>query len=199
MYLSLLLTLDYKTVVIIIIIITSSSPGPYPSTTLEELLEPFTLESVECFLQSLYKGRVEEAPHFSHTLQMYRISRLLQVTWVVEELVSFIQDTVSCQTVFETLSLALEYEDPVLTCTCERLLSRNLLGNVTSPADDTWWEMPREIVLHVLSLVSLKAESEIEVFIYVLYWIERNITVSNRYVKTRIRVSPNNGDQTPFI
>ena len=135
---------------------------------------------MECFLKSLYKGRLEHPGIYRDTLELYQITNALQVGWLFDDVIEYIRDTVSCMTVFDTLTIALEHADPALTRACDDILSRNLLGDVALPTDAKWWELPREIAVHVLCLPSLRAVSEMDVFVHVLYWIERNISVSNR-------------------
>ena len=135
---------------------------------------------MECFLKSLYKGRLEHPGIYRNTLELYQITTALQVGWLFDDVIQYLRDSVSCGTVFDTLTIALDNSDPALTRACDDILSRNLLDDVALPTDNIWWELPREIAVHVLSLPSLCAVSELDVFVHVLYWIERNISVSNR-------------------
>ena len=135
---------------------------------------------MECFLKSLYKGRLEHPGIYRDTLELFQITNALQVGWLFDDVIEYIRDTVSCVTVFDTLTLALEHSDPTLTRACDDILTRNFLADIALPTDPKWWELPREIAVHVLSLCTLRAVSEMDVFVHVLYWIERNISVSNR-------------------
>lgn len=154
--------------------------GSHPATTLEEVLESFSLPAIEACLKSIYRGRLERPVFYRDSLQLYRITHTLQIGWLFDETTEHIKESVACVTVLETLVVALDHSDQVLTRACEDIFSRNYLGDIVSPAEPAWWEQSRDIAQHVLCLPALRLETELDVFVHVLYWIERNISVSNR-------------------
>lgn len=100
--------------------------------------------------------------------------------WLTSDVTHLIKICVSTATVFSTLSLALELDDVSLTHASHDLLSRTYLSDVASPVENTWWELDSELVVHVLRLTTLRIATEMDVFVHVLYWVERNISLSNR-------------------
>ena len=158
----------------------SLNPGSLPASTLEEVLEPYSVCAVETFLRSLYAGRLQHPDNPPLILELYSVSHTLEVGWLFHEITQFIKESVGSESVLDTLALALHYADGELQGACEGLLARTPLSEVVSPAESAWWEMPRELVVHVLRLPGLRVTTEVDVLVYVLYWVERNISVSNR-------------------
>lgn len=144
------------------------------------MLDPYTAEAVNSFIRSLYNGSLDEPLLFSDYLLLYRLSRTFQVEWLTSDVTHLIKICVSTATVFSTLSLALELDDVSLTHASHDLLSRTYLSDVASPVENTWWELDSELVVHVLRLTTLRIATEMDVFVHVLYWVERNISLSNR-------------------
>ena len=144
------------------------------------MFDPYTAESVDSFIRSLYNGSLEEPLLFSDHLLLYRLSRTFQVDWLTSDITLLIKIGVSHATVFSTLSMALEMSDPSLTHASHDILSRTYLNDVSSPTESTWWELDSELVEHVLRMTTLRVCTEIDVFVHVLYWVERNISLTNR-------------------
>ena len=132
----------FSKLVTVSIIHSLPTPGKRPTTTLTDILEPYSLESVEHFLISLYKGSLELPPAYFTLLEMIIIAKTLKIPWLHDRLQDRVADQVSCKTLFETLSLALDYQDePIKQVNCPPLaiapplsfLYNCCVSSITSP------------------------------------------------------------------
>jgi len=126
------------------------------------------------FLRSLYYGYAHV--HQDNVLGLLKLAKIYNVKWLVEETESFAKTHLNHSNVLEYLDFAVFYECTDLQEMCSNKLfkfnKKYSLTRIAQPLVKTWLHITAKTLSYIISNDRLCVEDEVEVFQYVMCWIE---------------------------
>lgn len=126
------------------------------------------------FLRSLYYGYAHV--HQDNVLGLLKLAKIYNVKWLVEETETFAQNHLNHSNVLEYLDFAVFYECTELQEACSNKLfkfnKKYSLTRIAQPLVKTWLHITAKTLSYIISNDRLCVEDEVEVFQYVMCWIE---------------------------
>ncbi|KAL5269379.1 hypothetical protein ACHWQZ_G003017 [Mnemiopsis leidyi] len=126
------------------------------------------------FLRSLYYGYAHV--HQDNVLGLLKLAKIYNVRWLVEETENFAKTHLNHSNILEYLDFAVFYECEVLQEACSSKLfkfnKKYSLTRIAQPLVKTWLHITARTLSYIISNDRLCVEDEVEVFQYVMCWIE---------------------------